>query len=154
MLRRKQRRASFRLSTDLVAILDDQPVHVIDLAVQGMGVHVYAPDRPFDVGQKVSIILRVPTNSGDEQSLAMSGEVRSVVVGLRDDDPEALLSDYWQAWTIDLAELAGVDLGCVKRLTLGIGDLGNPRPGAERDARRVAGAGPARPVHSNRLSKS
>jgi len=45
-------------------------------------------------------------------------------------DPEALLSDHWQAWRVDLTELASVDLSGVTRLTLGIGDLNNPRPGA------------------------
>jgi len=46
-------------------------------------------------------------------------------------DPEALLSDGWQEWTIDFAELAGVDLNGVTRLTLGIGDLNNPRRGGK-----------------------
>jgi len=55
------------------------------------------------------------------------GETALVYYG----DPEALLSDSWQVWTIDFAELAGVDLGRVKRLTLGVGDLNDPRPGAD-----------------------
>ena len=78
-VRRKQRRASFRLSTDLVAIIEDELVHVVDLAVAGLGAHVYATECDFEVGQTVSIILRIPTNSGDEQKLQLVGEVRSVV---------------------------------------------------------------------------
>lgn len=46
-------------------------------------------------------------------------------------EPEALLTDRWQQWSIDFADLAGVDLSGVTRLTLGIGDLTNPRRGAK-----------------------
>ena len=46
-------------------------------------------------------------------------------------DPEALLANRWQEWSIDFAELAGVDLSHVTRLTLGIGDLDDPRPGGK-----------------------
>lgn len=78
-VRRRQRRATFRLSTNLVAIIEGQLVHVVDLAVAGLGAQIYASECRFDVGQAVPIILRVPMNSGEEQKLELVGEVRSVV---------------------------------------------------------------------------
>ena len=44
-------------------------------------------------------------------------------------DPEALLSEDWQEWTIDFEEFGNVDLSQVTRLTLGIGNRDNPQRG-------------------------
>ncbi len=44
-------------------------------------------------------------------------------------DPQALRSGDWQQWSIDLDEFAGVDLSHVVRLTLGVGNHSDLRPG-------------------------
>ena len=44
-------------------------------------------------------------------------------------DPQALRSADWQQWSIDLDEFAGVDLSHVVRLTLGVGNHSDLRPG-------------------------
>jgi F5/8 type C domain/Right handed beta helix region len=44
-------------------------------------------------------------------------------------DPEALLSDDWQEWTISFEEFGDVDLSHVKRLIVGVGDRNDPQPG-------------------------
>ncbi len=78
-VRRKQRRASFRLSTDLVAVIDGHLVHVVDLAVKGLGSHLHGSSCPFELGQRVPITLRLPENSDAEQTLELDGVVRSLV---------------------------------------------------------------------------
>jgi hypothetical protein len=47
-------------------------------------------------------------------------------------DPEATVVAAWQQWHIPLSDLAsaGVNLGAVKKLTIGVGDKANPAPGA------------------------
>ena len=44
-------------------------------------------------------------------------------------DPEALLKDGWQEWTVGFDQLVDVDLSSVVRLALGIGDPNDPQPG-------------------------
>ncbi|MDI6448045.1 discoidin domain-containing protein [Anaerobaca lacustris] len=44
-------------------------------------------------------------------------------------DPDALRSNDWQQWSIDLDEFAAVDLSHVVRLILGVGNHSNLRPG-------------------------
>jgi F5/8 type C domain len=54
---------------------------------------------------------------------------RGLVAVVYHGDPEALLSDDWQEWTIDFGQFAGVDLSHVTRLILGVGNRNNPQPG-------------------------
>jgi len=45
-------------------------------------------------------------------------------------DPAATNVSAWTQWRIALSDLAGVNLAAVKKLTIGVGDKANPKPGA------------------------
>jgi hypothetical protein len=51
------------------------------------------------------------------------------VAVVRHPDRDALLLDGWQAWTIVLERFGDVDLTCVARLIVGVGDRNVPRSG-------------------------
>jgi len=46
-------------------------------------------------------------------------------------DANAVLATEWQRWHIPLADMkaAGVDVGAVRKITIGIGDRDDPQPG-------------------------
>jgi hypothetical protein len=44
-------------------------------------------------------------------------------------DAQALLSTEWLEWKIPLSTLAGPNLATVRKLSIGVGDRGNPTPG-------------------------
>ena len=78
-VRRKQRRTSFRLATDLPAVIDGRPVQVVDLAVKGLGSKLRMPASPFVLDQTVSVSLRLPATHGMAETLTLRGTVRSLV---------------------------------------------------------------------------
>ena len=78
-VRRKQRRASFRLATDLPAVIDGHPARVVDLAVKGLGSKLSTTSAPFVLDQTVSISLRLPRVHGQAETLQLEGTVRSLV---------------------------------------------------------------------------
>jgi len=44
-------------------------------------------------------------------------------------DPNVVQSSGWVAWTISLAEFADVDLASIARMSIGVGDRNDPKPG-------------------------
>jgi len=45
-------------------------------------------------------------------------------------DAAAVTKGVWTEWKIPLADLSSVNVGAVKKLTIGVGDSANPKPGA------------------------
>lgn len=78
-VRRKQRRTSFRLATDLPAVIDGHPARVVDLAVKGLGSKIELSTSPFSIDQSVVVSLRLPTTNGGATTLQIGGTVRSLV---------------------------------------------------------------------------
>ncbi len=55
-----------------------------------------------------------------------AGKTKTVV----NPDAAAVTKGVWTEWKIPLTDLAGVNLAAVKKLTIGVGDSANPKPGA------------------------
>ncbi len=55
-----------------------------------------------------------------------AGKIKTVV----NPDGAAVTKGVWTEWKIPLSDLASVNLAAVKKLTIGVGDSANPKPGA------------------------
>jgi hypothetical protein len=47
-------------------------------------------------------------------------------------NPDAVLTEQWQQWSIPLADLVadGLDVTTIRKVSIGIGDPDNPEPGS------------------------
>jgi hypothetical protein len=102
--------------------------HVADVAVTGefSGVSVTGATGPW---QRAAIGVTQPNNDADQLYLAVQDSAGHLQV-IKHPDPQAVLLDTWQRWSIPLADLqaGGVNLQKVKSLYLGVGDRDNPVP--------------------------
>ncbi len=76
-VRRRQRRAQYRLATDLVAFMGHERGDVIDLAPTGAGVHL-PPGTSVAIDDEVTLRLALPSARGRE-IVALPAVVRSLV---------------------------------------------------------------------------
>ena len=60
--------------------------------------------------------------------LALEDSAGSIAV-LTHPDSDAALATSWQAWTISFSDLAGVNLGAIEAVYLGLGNRDNPTSG-------------------------
>jgi hypothetical protein len=77
--------------------------------------------------QQAAIGVPQPDNDADRLYLAVQDSANHLKV-IQHPDPQAVLLDTWQRWSIPLADLqsAGVDVQAVKKLYIGVGDRDNP----------------------------
>ena len=68
-----------------------------------------------------------PGNSPDRLYIAVEDTSGAVAV-VPHPDAGAVLTSDWQRWSIDLDEIAGVNLRAVKKMFIGVGDRDNPLP--------------------------
>ena len=68
-----------------------------------------------------------PGNAPDSLYIAAEDTGGSVAV-VTHPDPEAVLTNEWQRWTIDLDTVAGVNLRSIKKMYIGVGDRDAPQP--------------------------
>ncbi len=127
-VRRRQRRAQFRLTADLAAELGNLPARVIDISPGGIGCHVVRSFQPPEVGETLATRLAIPI--GDElRPMNATGIVRSVVdqgdrwrIGIQfselDDDGRTTLIEYC-AIHHHLGELAQTQLTEPAQLRVG-----------------------------------
>jgi hypothetical protein len=68
-----------------------------------------------------------PGNSPDRFYIAIEDAGGAIAV-VPHPDAAAVLTNEWQRWTVDLDEIAGVNLRAVKKMYIGVGDRDNPQP--------------------------
>jgi len=78
--------------------------------------------------QSAAIGVDQPSNDADQLYVAVEDSAGNIGVVVNP-DPAATLATSWQEWEIPFADFAGVNLGSVKRLIIGIGDRDNPSAG-------------------------
>ncbi|MEM7285173.1 MAG: glycosyltransferase family 2 protein, partial [Actinomycetota bacterium] len=77
VVRRRQRRAQYRLNTRFIGYVDGRRGDVIDLAPSGAGIHI-SLDTSLDVGDEVTVEMAVPLAESREV-ISMPATVRSLV---------------------------------------------------------------------------
>lgn len=77
VVRRKQRRAGYRLTTRLVGSIDGVKVRIIDLSPSGLGARTRSRSG-LEVGQTVEVTIGIPDASDGYDLVRGRGEVRSV----------------------------------------------------------------------------
>jgi len=90
-----------------------------------------APARNLTAGGANSLRLYFhgdAANSAAPLYLALEDSAGNIA-GATHPDPEAVLATSWQGWTISFSELAGVNLGDIKTVYLGLGNRDNPTSG-------------------------
>jgi hypothetical protein len=107
--------------------------HVAGVAVTGefSGVSVTGATGSW---QRAAIGVTQPDNDADQFYVAVEDSAKHMKI-ITHPDPQAVLLDTWQRWSIPLADLqaGGVNLQKVKNLYLGVGDRTNPvKAGAGR----------------------
>jgi concanavalin A-like lectin/glucanase superfamily protein len=78
--------------------------------------------------QAMAIGVDQPSNSSEQLYVAVEDSAGHVAVVVNP-DPAATLATAWQEWEIPFTDLAGVNLGNVKTLYIGIGDRNAPSAG-------------------------
>ena len=91
----------------------------------------FATPRDWTVdGIEVLIVSIQGRRSNDAEPLYVAIEDSAGKAGVAaNPDPEAATVPEWTEWEIPLSEFADVNLSRVKKITLGVGDRGNPAPG-------------------------
>jgi hypothetical protein len=94
-------------------------------------VRTLTPARDLTVGGANSLRLFFHGDAGNTATplyLALEDAGGSTAVATHP-DPGAARATNWQVWTISFSDLAGVDLGRIKTVSIGLGDRANPTSG-------------------------
>lgn len=81
--------------------------------------------------EEAAIGVAQPVNGPDQSYVAVQDKAGHVAV-VNHSDPQAVLLDTWQRWSIPIADIssAGVNVAAVKQMYLGVGDRKGPAPGS------------------------
>jgi internalin A len=77
------------------------------------------------------LYFRGASDNGQGQLYLSIEDDAGLIAPIIHPDPDAVLDEQWQQWSISLADLIadGIDVTAIRKLHIGVGDPGNPQPG-------------------------